>query len=338
MWEIKDDVMIIVVSDVHIGASVNHQTAFIGFLTALKSKVNNTQLKALIILGDFFDVIFESIRDYCGENPYSRLIEVLKDKTKNYNTIFDLLEQLSKKIKIFFTLGNHEIKIILNIDKNFTSRKIKFRREFEKNHFPYLELLDLDNISQYITLRVLNIGNKKRWALSFSDSKSNIFGTNQTRNPYVFQNISVPDSITNYNCLMTHGTQFESFLRTYGGGIPWWLGLISPDPIKEIGNIIYSSIKEYLRNIDEDINQWLRKQKKFFQSLLLKSLRAHRIEKPGKHLQRLLKIVSMAPFFILMKLYIKLIRLIERKRRAFKNESYYKQIEKTFLPDSEKGV
>ena len=317
MWKLKDDVMIIVLSDVHIGASVHHQETLIEVLDELKVKAKGTQLKVLIILGDFFDVIFESIRDYC-KTPYSGPIDVLRDKTKNYQTIFDLMTDLTEiGIKIFFTLGNHEIKIISNMDKNFSSRKIKFRREFEKNSFKYIKLLNLTNISQYFILGVLNIDNQKRWALSSYDSMVNIFRTKQTRKPYIFQDISVPDSITKFNCLMTHGVQFESLLRTYGGGIPWWLGLISPDIIKETGNIIYQTSKGFFRELKDNINRLLEDQRRYLRSLM--------------------KIFLIAPFTILILLFLKLIKLIIRGRKSLKNESYYQYIEKKFLPNLVKG-
>ncbi len=162
-WELKEDVMLIVVSDVHIGAKVNHQIAFIQFLNHLIANIKNKKLEALIILGDFFDVIMESIRDYCRVKPYSGLINSIKEKTQNYDIIFSLLEKLSKSVKIFFTLGNHEITILGNLDKHFFNRKTKFRQKFEKNNFKYLQLLNLDNIYQYFILSVLSIGNKKKW-------------------------------------------------------------------------------------------------------------------------------------------------------------------------------
>ena len=53
--------MILVISDVHLGASKVLYDEFKFFLRQLIK--NSEKLEALVILGDFFDVIMENMRD-----------------------------------------------------------------------------------------------------------------------------------------------------------------------------------------------------------------------------------------------------------------------------------
>ncbi|KKL73021.1 hypothetical protein LCGC14_2079100, partial [marine sediment metagenome] len=119
MYKLDDDTIVVVVSDVHVGAMINHHAIFIEFLKQVGRNPKN--LKAVIILGDFFDVIMESVRDYCrrlyfpggSRDEHTKSFIYMDEKTRNYDKIFLGLKKLQdREIRVFFTLGNHEIKII----------------------------------------------------------------------------------------------------------------------------------------------------------------------------------------------------------------------------------
>ena len=305
MYELDNDTIVVGVSDVHVGASINHHDIFIEFLNQVLKDSKNLQV--LIILGDFFDIIMESVRDYCKKLYYPGAYRYIDKKTKNYEKIFIRLRKLKDKgIRVFFTLGNHEIKIIGNLEKWFYKRKKKLVEDFKKFNFKYTDLFDLNNIWQYFILTA----DKGTWKLGFYDSKREIINQKEENN-YSFNKVQAPN--ISYNCLMTHGIQFETFLRKYGGGIPWYLGLKSPDAIKEVGNLLWNKvIKLSIRTIDKVFDRWLSQSRKF--------------------IQRLLKISLVSPFLIFLKLFDKLLKMVARKRKRLKNESYIKQIRKKFIP------
>lgn len=313
MYELDNDTIVVVVSDVHVGAMINYHAIFIEFLKQVYRNPKN--LQAVIILGDFFDVIMESVRDYCkrlyfpgrSRDGHTKSFIYMDEKTRNYDKIFLGLKKLiDKKIRVFFTLGNHEIKIIGNLEKWFFKRKKKLVEEFEKFNFKYTNIFNLKNIWQYFILTA----DEGKWKLGFYDSKKEIINQKK-ENIYSFDKVQT--HIDSYNCLMTHGIQFETWLRKYGGGIPWYLGLKSPDAIKEVGNLLYNKvIKLSIRTIDKVFDRWLFQSRKFVQYFL--------------------KISLISPFLIFLMLFNKLLKMVQRKRERIKNETYITQIKKKFIP------
>lgn len=328
MWTLNDDTIVLGLSDVHLGAYINHHKLLIFFLNRIldnyrgkqKSKKN---LKAIIILGDFFDIIMESVRDYCrtvsypggfkkGENYENIIGYGNTDKRKdNYEEIFKLLRMIKdEEIKVYFTLGNHEINILGNLDKNYTKRKVKLLDEFSKNKFQYNDLFNKDNVWQYYILKADN----KEWKLGFYDSRKEIIESPQ-ENLFMLKGVQAPDK--QYNCLMTHGIQFETFLRKYGGGIPWYIGLKSPDGIKELGNILYNKVfKLNIRLIDKVFDTWLTETRSVSRKIY----------------RNLLRMSLISPFLMIIKIFNKLLKFVARKRDKIKNEVYLKQIGKKFFP------
>ena len=305
MYELENDTILVGVSDVHVGASINHHKIFITFLNQIIE--DPKKLQVVLILGDFFDIIMESVRDYCKRIHYPGGGDYIDEKTRNYEKIFIGLKKLKEKgIKVYFTLGNHEIKILGNLDKWFYKRKKKFVDEFKKFNFKYIDLFDLEHIWQYFILTA----DEGTWKLGFYDTKKDII-TQKEENIYPLDKIEAPD--ISFNCLMTHGIQFETFLRKYGGGISWYLGLKSPDAIKEVGNLLWNEvIKLSIRTVDDVFDRWLAQSRKVMKGLLKFSL--------------------IAPFLIFLKLFNKLLKIVARKRERLKNESYIKQIRKKFFP------
>jgi len=325
MHTINDDTIVLGLSDVHLGAYINHHTLLIYYFDKilenykLQKKDQKKKLQVIIILGDFFDIIMESVRDYCKTIPYPGGFtkgdryannigyQYADTKTKNYTRIFEQLRSLKENgIQIYFTLGNHEINILGNLDKKYYKRKKKLLDEFSKNNFKYSKLFNLDNIWQYYILKADN----REWKLGFYDSRKAIIESSE-KNIYTFKGVQAPDK--QCNCLMTHGIQFETFLRKYGGGIPWYIGLKSPDAIKEIGNILYNKvIKLDIRIIEDVFDTWLSGTRKFVRFLLRISL--------------------ISPFVMFLKLFNNLLKFVARRRDKIKNETYIKQIRKKFFP------
>ncbi|UCC19474.1 MAG: metallophosphoesterase [Promethearchaeota archaeon] len=306
MYRLDNDVILLGVSDVHIGASIHHHENFINFLNHVIEDPKN--LKAIIILGDFFDIIMESVRDYCKKILYSGgNDDYINQKTKNYEWIFKSLKKLKEKdIKVYFTLGNHEIKILGNLDKWFYRRKEKLVEKFEKCNFQYLDLFNLDQIWQYFILTA----EEGKWKLGFYDTKKEII-KKRAENEYLFKGINAPD--ISFNCLMTHGIQFETVLRKYGGGIPWYLGLKSPDAIKELGNLLWNEmIKLSIRTIEAVFDRWLVESRRIIRGLL--------------------KVTLISPFLILLKMFDRLLNMVVRKRKKLKNELYIRQVQNKFYP------
>jgi len=319
MYDLKDDTIIIGVSDVHLGALENKHPEFIRFLTDLNinledSKGKYKKLKALIILGDFFDIIMESIRDFCKIVRY-RVVQnkgnYLDSQEKMYNNIFTLLGELKdKKVEVYFTLGNHEISILGNLDKKFRKRKEELLKEFYKKGFKYRTIFNSKTVWQYFML----IGENKKWRLQFYDSQKEIINSPGERT-YTLGEASKPTK--SYSCLMTHGNQFENFFRKYGAGIPWWIGLKCPDFIKEISNILYNQeLRKSIRLFEEGVDTWLYQQ--------------------HKRLKRLKKLVFIEPFYVIFKLFSRLIIYYARIKKKLRNESYINYIQNKFLPKLEK--
>lgn len=100
-----------------------------------------SELKALIFLGDFFDLCTDSLED-------------IVNKQKN---IFKLMHKfmLEKEISIFFTLGNHEIPVNGNYERKFKRRKRKFVKKLNKKlkkHLNKPNFFSTDCFCQYIIL------------------------------------------------------------------------------------------------------------------------------------------------------------------------------------------
>jgi len=112
--ELKNPV-IIVLSDVHLGALKSEFQLLYEFLRDINEQKYENQVKALIILGDFFDI--------CMDNCIN-----LK---RNFAFILNELSKLNEaNIPVVFSLGNHEISVTGDIETNFEDHKIDFIKEF----------------------------------------------------------------------------------------------------------------------------------------------------------------------------------------------------------------
>ena len=137
---------VLIVSDIHLGASGAKHDDFINFLEKINSKKisgNLNHLKAIIITGDCFDLCMDSYRDLCNED-----INL---------TIYDNLINLqNQNINVIITLGNHDIVITGNCDKKFESRKKKLIQAFLDqftSRDKYLNFINNTSFCQYCILQ-----------------------------------------------------------------------------------------------------------------------------------------------------------------------------------------
>ena len=141
MVDFNRHILAIVISDVHIGHELCRIREFTAFLRdILQSKVNNKLpfLRALIILGDLFDLNATSYDDLCSNNQYFNIYNTL-DEIKNNN------------VEIILVLGNHEIFTSGFYNLWFSWRKRQFIKQFKENNFIY-NFLSEEYLCQYLIL------------------------------------------------------------------------------------------------------------------------------------------------------------------------------------------
>ncbi|MFX1273590.1 MAG: metallophosphoesterase [Promethearchaeota archaeon] len=240
----ENDPLVLVVSDVHLGAIKSDLVSFVNFLEDINNGEFGNQLKALLILGDFFDLITDIPETLLEDGTIQR--------------IFRLLIEIKRKLAVIIALGNHEVPITGNIitgtyDQKFKGRKDKFLNKFKDGKFN--KLFDETSFCQYIVLKKW----KNKDMLLLYDSRDQIFNE-----PISKIKINGLDLDSSYICLMMHGYQFENNLVRFFIG-PYWKSLINSDNIilkqiydyfwneiikskKEIGPITIRIMKDYLIN------------------------------------------------------------------------------------------
>ncbi len=194
MSEIKSKLLI--VSDIHLGSLDCERELFIQFLKSVVNGEYGNELQALIILGDFIDL--------CTDIPKTLL---KRDKVQEILTI---LLEIKKKINLIFVLGNHEIPVTRDYDEKFKRRKERYLRRFENSEFN--ELFDNKFYCQYLLLKKRN----NEDMLLLYDSRKQIEG-----NPINQVKIQGLNLDNDYECLMTHGYQFDSDVYRFFVGQIW---------------------------------------------------------------------------------------------------------------------
>ena len=227
--EIEKKPMILLVSDIHLGAFGNISKAFESFIDQILHNEFNeigTNLSAFIILGDFFDRMMRGYDDLIGNH------------TSIYEKLYDLQQ---KGVSVLFILGNHEIPVDGPYDKDFLIRKsalvenfIKYSKDNEKA----LELFSLNNFCQYIILRkkFSQENNQLNWELALFDSKENIKRNMDESKPIISKILCEAKSEENkeFKCLMAHGFQFESAERLKIAAEVWKACMGTLDIVKNI--------------------------------------------------------------------------------------------------------
>lgn len=204
MDNIEFNSKILIVSDVHLGALKNELELFQDFLNDINSGEFGKDLQAVIILGDFFDLITENPKTLLNNN---QILKILKS-----------LRTIQQEKNLIFVLGNHEIPVIGNYDKRFNSRKTRFLKKFRIGILD--DLFNEKIFCQYIILNKF----KKRDSLLLFDSTKDIFD-----NPINRIKIRGLDLDNNYQCIMAHGYQFDDELFRFLVGSIWRLLIQSED-------------------------------------------------------------------------------------------------------------
>ncbi len=261
--------VILVLSDAHLGALKSEYELLYEFLRGINENKYKNDVKAILILGDFFDI--------CMENYL--------DLKSNFSYIFNELTRLNEaNIPVLYSLGNHEISVTGNIEKNFKTHKDDFITEFES---PLL--LNQGNIGQYIEVRKdgasLNI-NLYNSLKSFDEKDKNI------------QTIPVDlplEEEGEFKCLLTHGHQFESKVALFfAGGLFWGKLIKSKDSrIKKFVDTLWNSVLSGYRSVlgltRRDVNFLVKqvkvklKKKRFIRKCIYKILKWERRKTKNKN-------------------------------------------------------
>lgn len=187
MIEFNENILGIVISDIHLGNEFSRTQEIEVFLSNLLQSKNSGELpffKILVVLGDFFDLNATDYGDLCENREYFR--------------VYNLLEELRNKcVKIVFILGNHEIDTTGLYNLQFNARKHEFLENF-KNHGFMFNFLEDCNMCQYL---VMSGGPQNKVFLLLYGSK--------WKEPFHTIPISEQLFVNGSNYLMVHGFQFE---------------------------------------------------------------------------------------------------------------------------------
>ena len=194
MMEINSKLL--VVSDIHLGSLDCERELFLQFLNDIVNGKYGNKVQTLIILGDFIDL--------CTD-----VIETLL-KREMVQEILNTLLEIKKKFNLILVLGNHEIPVTGDYDEKFYRRKERFLKRFERTD--YNEIFDKDWCSQYLVLRKWN----NEDTLLLYDERKEIGA-----NPLNQVKIKGLDLDNDYECLMTHGYQFDSEVYRFFIGQIW---------------------------------------------------------------------------------------------------------------------
>jgi len=296
---INEETMVLVVSDQHLGALKSKDEEFKTFLDEILDRLENgslKKLKALLILGDFFDLIMDTY----------------KSISREFEEIYERLDTLIENgIHVITTLGNHEISIRNPYEKRFTWRKKKLIRKFRRKKLKK-NFLTKKNVCQYILLRKNENGQLE---LVTYDSKKHIDKIKIVKKEILCK---IPDEgplSGAYKCILTHGFQFEPEKYSFFALI-WAILLRMPGFIKGIFDVLWNGIiktpgKTALQKIDKaSIKQRMEEKK-------LKFKKTQRIS-----------------YFFFKRWIIKELVKEEEHRAAIEdNEEFNKVIEESYIDD-----
>jgi UDP-2,3-diacylglucosamine pyrophosphatase LpxH len=188
--------LILVISDIHLGSLDSEKDQLIHFLRKILNGEFGSDLKALLILGDFIDL--------CTDLPKTIL------QRKNVKEILKLIIEIKKNIKIVFVLGNHEIAVTGDYDEKFKRRKEKYLRRFKDSNFT--ELFDEENYCQFLLLKKVN-----------NEDLLMLYNTRDQIEDKPIYKIKIDglELEEDYRCLMTHGYQFDGDIYRFFVGQIW---------------------------------------------------------------------------------------------------------------------
>lgn len=315
-YKIDKKAMVLLVSDVHMGALRTNITLFDDFLTNIISglKVDYLKnLKALIILGDCFDIIMDNYEDFYEHKLYNDILNK-----------FNILHKMDD-FKLIFALGNHEVSVKDDYDENFLIEKTSFLDEFKKVNKQFgdkYSFLTKNIFSQYVILKN-NISLKPE--LFLYDTKKQIVDNKGT----IIQLDIKAHAKKNINILLTHGFQFDPNLDFFSK--VWDFSLkVKSKIVKEIADGIWNGFFKVIYNKGRRLRDFSKKGKDILnregRKLLDKTTKNY-FEKYKLEISELEK--------------TQLNDLIEKKYRAdkhrddIKDNPFNKKVENEFLPELE---
>ena len=226
MVNLETATSVLVTSDVHLGDKFCRRDNFSNWLLSIfesRKKGKLPYLRALIILGDFFDLIWNAVENLCSNN--------------NFIEIYELLQALRNNgIEIIFVLGNHEISTWGFYNWEFSHRKKSFLEKLEINDFSF-GFLNENIVCQYVILSHNSI-NKPVLALfdSIYDIKFGEHG--QISSGAANREIILKHKplIDEYCYFMAHGYQFENKFLHHMFLAPLWKSFVEDDNERDVLN------------------------------------------------------------------------------------------------------
>ncbi len=222
--EISKSPIVLVVSDLHLGALKSEIELFKAFLNHIQEGKFGENVQSLIINGDFFDVCMDSYEDL----------------SKDYNDIYKELTILQERedFSVIFLLGNHEIPVTNDYNLKFHSRKKDFLNKFRSSFTKYsinTNILNKDFFCQCATLSCKN----NKWEFFLYDSEDRVKPINDK--PIIVGELPL-NTKKDYVYLFAHGYQFEEEKELKICAAVWASAIEMPDPIKELGNVLWNGV------------------------------------------------------------------------------------------------
>jgi len=146
-FEFNNNAMVLLASDIHMGALRASISLFVAFLDKLIKGLKNESLKnlkALVILGDCFDLIMDTFQNFYEYDLYKQILN-------KFNVLHN-----RKDFHLVFALGNHEVSVTGDYDAIFLNEKEKLLNKFNeinKQLNRNYSFFTPENFSQYVILK-----------------------------------------------------------------------------------------------------------------------------------------------------------------------------------------
>ncbi len=202
---------------------------------------NLPYLKALVILGDFFDLIWNTIENLCSN--------------KVFVDIYNILQAINNNgVEIIFALGNHEIPTGGFYNFEFEKRKKDFLEKLRVNRF-YYNFLNEFTVCQYV---IFGQNSSNNTVISVFDSiydiQFNELGLilrENDKGTIILENKNLKNS---YQYFMAHGYQFEAWFKHHFFFAPVWKSFVEEDVERVLLNELWYGLKQFnLLITDENI-------------------------------------------------------------------------------------
>lgn len=237
---------VIVISDVHLGdiyCRIEDISYFLSSIVENRISGKLPYLRALVILGDFFDLIWSTCENLCCNNKFIEIYELLQAIRNN-------------GVEIIITLGNHEISTWGYYNIEFKKRKISFLERLRNNGF-YFDFLNKLTICQYV---ILGQNSRNETVLALFDS---IYRIEFNKHGQIISDEGYREIILKHKALikdycyfMVHGYQFEDWLLHHIFLAPMWKSFVEDDNERVILNELWYKFKQENVNITtENIEQ-----------------------------------------------------------------------------------